>query len=29
MLPLKRDKRFRQGLYKPKNPKKFIGTTVA
>ena len=26
MLPLKRDKRFRQGIYKPKNPQKFIGS---
>lgn len=25
MLPLKRDKRFRQGIYKPKHPEKFIG----
>ena len=24
-LPLKRDKRFRQGIYRPKNPSKFLG----
>jgi hypothetical protein len=24
-LPLKRDSRFRQGIFKPKNPNKFIG----
>jgi hypothetical protein len=26
--PLKRDPRFRQGVYKPTNPKKFMGTTA-
>lgn len=26
MLPLKRDARFHQGIYKPKNQEKFIGT---
>jgi hypothetical protein len=28
MLPLKRDKRFRQGIYTPKNPKKYMGKTA-
>lgn len=25
MLPLKKDERFKQGYFKPKNPKKFMG----
>jgi hypothetical protein len=28
MLPLKRDKRFKQGIYTPKNPSKFMGKTA-
>jgi hypothetical protein len=28
MLPLKRDKRFHQGTYRPQNQDKFIGTTA-
>ncbi len=27
-LPLKRDKRFNQGIYRPKNADKFIGETA-
>ena len=27
-LPLKRDKRFHQGIYRPKNQEKFIGETA-
>lgn len=28
MLPIKKDDKFRQGLYKPKNPEKYVGKGI-